>query len=209
MLVWCAWNQRWASVSGSTVPLEGAKLKSMEEEDVARVSTTQKMRNGISSSPTTASTINEVERTWTQTGYTSTNIIGMSIYYLVVLAHLIIQFLLLALTVEYCKLYHRASSIITSLLLLFESNAFSLLLLLLLLLLLVLLLLHVHPKDVQQEAITTSIFGSQQFYDEEQVLMAFEITWMVGFGWCFFLKYPVSIHSLFLRSECFVVVAFY
>ncbi len=29
--------------------------------------------------------------------------------------------------------------------------------------------------------------------------MAFEITWMVGFIWCFFLKYPASIHSLFLR----------
>lgn len=98
MLCWCAWNQRWASVSGSTVPLEGAKLKIMEEEDVARVSTTQRMRNGISSPAN-----NEVERTWTQTGYTST-IIGISIYYLVVLAHLTIQFLLLALTVEYCEL---------------------------------------------------------------------------------------------------------
>lgn len=54
-------------------------------------------------------------------------------------------------------------------------------------------------SDVQQEAITTSIFGSQVFYDEIQVLMAFEITWMLGFVWCFFLKYPASIHSLFLR----------
>lgn len=70
-----------------------------------------------------------------------------------------------------------------------------------LLLLLLTALFHVH-SDVQQEAITTSLFGSQQFYDDAQVLMAFEITWMVGFVWCFFLKYPVSIHSLFLRSEC-------
>lgn len=27
----------------------------------------------------------------------------------------------------------------------------------------------------------------------------FELTWMVGFFWCFCLKYPNSIHSLFLR----------
>jgi hypothetical protein len=75
----------------------------MEEEDVARVSTTQKMRNGISSSPTTASTNNEVERTWTQTGYTP-SVVGMTLYVLVVLAFWIIQFLLFALTVEYCEL---------------------------------------------------------------------------------------------------------
>ena len=42
--------------------------------------------------------------------------------------------------------------------------------------------------DVQQEAITVSIFGSQVFFDEVQVLLAFEITWMVGFVWCFFLQ---------------------
>jgi len=52
---------------------------------------------------------------------------------------------------------------------------------------------------VQQEAITTSFFGSQVFFDELQVLRAFEIVWMVGFVWCFFLKYPPSVHSLFLR----------
>ena len=37
------------------------------------------------------------------------------------------------------------------------------------------------------------------FHDEIQVLMAFEIVWMVGIVWCFFLKYPASIRSLFLR----------
>ena len=31
------------------------------------------------------------------------------------------------------------------------------------------------------------------------MLKAFEIVWMAGVVWCFFLKYPVSIHSLFLR----------
>ena len=57
--------------------------------------------------------------------------------------------------------------------------------------------------DVQQESITWSIFGSQVFFDEVQVLLAFEIVWMVGFVWCFFLKFPESIYSLFLRSEYF------
>lgn len=37
------------------------------------------------------------------------------------------------------------------------------------------------------------------FADEIQVLMAFEIVWMTGFAWCFLLKYPGSIRSLFLR----------
>jgi hypothetical protein len=32
--------------------------------------------------------------------------------------------------------------------------------------------------------------------------MAFEIVWMVGFVWSYFLKYPTSIYSIFLRSEC-------
>ena len=55
--------------------------------------------------------------------------------------------------------------------------------------------------DVQQGAITWSIFGSQVFFDDVQVLLAFEIAWMVGFVWCFFLKFPDGIYSLFLRSE--------
>ncbi|KAL7521821.1 hypothetical protein ACHAWX_006509 [Stephanocyclus meneghinianus] len=37
------------------------------------------------------------------------------------------------------------------------------------------------------------------FHDEIQVLMAFQIVWMTGFVWCFLLKYPSSIRSLFLR----------
>jgi hypothetical protein len=64
---------------------------------------------------------------------------------------------------------------------------------------------------VQQEAITWSIFGSQQFFDEVQVLMAFEIVWMVGFVWSFFIMAPGSIHAMFLRSEwlvfCVCVIA--
>ena len=39
---------------------------------------------------------------WTQTGYTST-VVGMTLYSLIVLSFWIIQFLLFALTVEYCE----------------------------------------------------------------------------------------------------------
>jgi hypothetical protein len=63
------------------------------------------------------------------------------------------------------------------------------------------LLVMMCDTDVQQEAIVWSIFGSQVFFDDVQVLMAFEIVWMVGFVWCFFLKFPGSIYHLFLRSE--------
>lgn len=87
MLLWCAWNQRWASVTDSTVPLEGAKLADEELE----------VRG--SAIPSSSAATNAP---WTQTGYKST-FVGMTLYYLVVLAHLIIQFLLLALTVEYCE----------------------------------------------------------------------------------------------------------
>ena len=49
---------------------------------------------------------------------------------------------------------------------------------------------------MQQEAITR---WAPVFLDEVQVLMAFEIVWMVSFPWCFSFKYPASIESLFLR----------
>jgi len=49
---------------------------------------------------------------------------------------------------------------------------------------------------MQQEAITR---WEPVFYDEVQVLMAFEIVWMVGFVWSFAFRYPSSIHDLFLR----------
>lgn len=109
MLMWCAWNQRWASVSGSTVPLEcvkvnqnvggsatmGAMKRSLMKDEEEAVEKTA----GIASQQLSASVTNEQ---WTQTGYKYT-IIGMIFYSLVVLAHVVIQFLLFALTVEYCK----------------------------------------------------------------------------------------------------------
>ena len=97
MLLWCAWNQRWASVTGSTVPLEGAntKMRMMMGEDAERIQrSTARIQN-----------LSLTDEHWTQTGYKVT-IVGMTLYYLVILTHLIIQFLLLALTVEYCEFYY-------------------------------------------------------------------------------------------------------
>lgn len=49
---------------------------------------------------------------------------------------------------------------------------------------------------IQQEAITR---WQTVFEDEEQVLLAFEITWCLGLFWTFALKWPYSIRSLFFR----------
>ena len=49
---------------------------------------------------------------------------------------------------------------------------------------------------IQQEAITK---WAPVFEDEQQVLLAFEITWMVGIVWSFALKWPFSVRSLFYR----------
>ena len=95
MLIWCAWNQRWASVSGSTVPLECVKVNQNVKDEEEAVEKTA----GIASQQLSASVTNEQ---WTQTGYKYT-IIGMFLYSLVILAQVVIQFLLFALTVEYCK----------------------------------------------------------------------------------------------------------
>ncbi len=95
MLIWCAWNQRWASVSGSTVPLELAKFG----DDSSRHSTHGAVMRMHSPFPDSA--VSTVEQ-FTQTGY-KTTIIGLFLYFLIVLAHVIIQFLLFALTVEYCE----------------------------------------------------------------------------------------------------------
>ena len=61
---------------------------------------------------------------------------------------------------------------------------------------------------MQQEAITR---WAPVFYDEIQVLKAFEIVWMVGIVWSFAFLYPSSIRDLFLRrcalsSASFVAV---
>jgi hypothetical protein len=49
---------------------------------------------------------------------------------------------------------------------------------------------------VQQETITQ---WPTVFYDESQVLLAFEIVWMIGLPWSFVFQFPPSVHSLFLR----------
>lgn len=50
---------------------------------------------------------------------------------------------------------------------------------------------------MQQEAITR---WQPVFYDEVQVLKAFQIVWMVGIVWAFAFRYPSSIRDLFLRK---------
>jgi hypothetical protein len=49
---------------------------------------------------------------------------------------------------------------------------------------------------MQQEAITR---WQPVYQDEEQVLLAFEITWCVSVLWTFAIKWPYSIRSLFFR----------
>ena len=116
MLTWCAWNQRWAPVPGSTVPLEcakvggdggggsatmGAKKRSdMMDEEMAQMSAVTAGQSAAKQSGHLI-TSNDGEES-TQTGYRST-VVGTTLYSSVVLAHAIIQFLLFALTVEYCE----------------------------------------------------------------------------------------------------------
>jgi len=55
---------------------------------------------------------------------------------------------------------------------------------------------------IQYYALDGSEFVSKrkvQFQDEEQLLKTFIIVWSVGFVWCFALKWPLTIQSLFLR----------
>ena len=86
-LIWCAWNQRWAPIPGSTVPLESSGFNRSSQGALKKMNTSD-----ASAAP----------EQLTQTGY-KTTIIGLGLFYLIVLAHVIIQFLLFALTVEYCE----------------------------------------------------------------------------------------------------------
>ena len=102
MLIWCAWNQRWAPILGSTVPLERAKFSDDTPKEECRPSqgALKRMEPERHSSHHDVSTANEGPLT--QTGY-KTTIVGLVLYYLIILAHVVIQFLLFALAVEYCK----------------------------------------------------------------------------------------------------------
>ena len=97
MLIWCAWNQRLSPVEGSTVPLECAK----KDKSLVNTSTSIDQQAGAAAAVLISTSI-ETDSVWTQTGY-KTTVVGMSVYVLVILTHIIIQFLLLALTVEYCE----------------------------------------------------------------------------------------------------------
>jgi hypothetical protein len=87
MLIWCAWNQRWSPIPGSELPLESIGTNRSTHGALKRMN---------------ASDVSAAPEQLTQTGY-KTTIVGSGLYYLIVLAHVVIQFLLFALTVEYCE----------------------------------------------------------------------------------------------------------
>jgi hypothetical protein len=99
MLIWCAYNQRWASVEGSTVPLESPAMELNGGVRGSAIIGAKKRYdlNGGDEEDLSKNT------EWTQTGYKST-VVGMALYSLIILAFWIIQFLLFALSVEYCEL---------------------------------------------------------------------------------------------------------
>lgn len=165
MFGWCAWNQRFSSVNGSVTTLEratsseegamklrmGAKQRADSVEADAKSEEASPLNEATATPYYNASSNLIMGEIWTQTGYKST-FVGSTIYSLVIITHILIQFLLLFFTIEYYK---------------------------------------------QQEAIVN--FGEPLFYDDVQVLIAFELVWVIGFAWCFLLKYPASIKFLFLR----------
>lgn len=128
ILVWCAYNQRWNPVVGSSVPLAVETASSSVRPDCNAASA------------------------W-QTGY-KVHPIGTILHVATILTLLAIHALLAYLTIEYY---------------------------------------------IGQEAILSYRMEKRLFQDEEQLLLAFEILWVVGLFWSFSLKWPYSIRSLFLR----------
>ena len=44
---------------------------------------------------------------------------------------------------------------------------------------------------------TATEYQSMWYEDEERLLLDFEVVWLVGFFWCFFLKWPASLRAIF------------
>ena len=151
VLIYSAWNQRFAPVSGSKDTLS-LSIGNEVDIDGSQSSKGSSTMGALKRSMQFEHTPLDMEA-MSQTGYT-TNIVGLALYCLYVVVHLIIHFLLLALTVEYY---------------------------------------------VQQEANAISIFGSQKFFDDVQILTAFVVVWVVGFLWSFLMKFPGSMYNLVLR----------
>ena len=115
MLIWCAWNQRWAPISGSTLPLELAKFLDVSTKPSSRKArSSQGALRRMETKHSSHSDDSDVnEGLLTQTGY-KTTIVGLVLYYLIVLVHVIIQFLLFALSVEYCEYSTRRHHLLIS-----------------------------------------------------------------------------------------------
>jgi hypothetical protein len=107
MLLWCVWNQKVSPISGSTCSLE--RVDTGVDTDSSRSShgALKRLNDSIhseSAHPSDFHRLGDPGPPMTQTGY-KTNFIGLVLYYLIILMNLVVQFLLLALTVEYCKLF--------------------------------------------------------------------------------------------------------
>lgn len=106
MLLWCVWNQKVAPISGSTCSLERDETKvDIDSSSRSSHGALKRLNDSLhsESSHTDFHRLGDAGPPMTQTGYT-TNFIGLVLYYLIILMNLVVQFLLLALTVEYCKL---------------------------------------------------------------------------------------------------------
>jgi hypothetical protein len=100
------WNQKVSPISGSTCSLERVET-GVVDTDSSRSShgALKRLNDSIHSESAHPSDFHRLGAPlMTQTGYT-TNFIGLVLYYLIILMNLVVQFLLLALTVEYCKLF--------------------------------------------------------------------------------------------------------
>ena len=115
----------------------------------------------------------EADEGWTQTGYKK-NPLGLALYVLVLLLHLEFQAMLLFFSIEYCEYQLMVCTICQ---LPHYSSMY-----------------HIFVQsDIQA---VNEVEGGR---NEASILVGFILTWMVGFFWCFCLKYPQSIYSLFLR----------
>jgi len=106
MLLWCAWNQKVAPVSGSTCSLERVETGFDIVDSIRSSHGALKRLNDSLHSDSVHSDfhrLGDAGPPMTQTGYT-TSFIGLVLYYLIILMNFVVQFLLLALTVEYCEL---------------------------------------------------------------------------------------------------------
>ena len=102
MLLWCVWNQKVAPISGSTCSLERVETGVYIDSSRSSHGALKRLNDSLHSESVHYDFHRLGDPPMTQTGYT-TNFIGLVLYYLIILMNFVVQFLLLALTVEYCE----------------------------------------------------------------------------------------------------------